>query len=305
MKYLKELCNVYWARPENAIGVAQLMQVLDKMEFEKPSLDLMCGHGIWSFIKAGGNFDYDFDCYQDVVLLDKYKEGIDIQNYFSKEYKPNIIRKPKYQIDFGLDWKENNLKKSKVLNFYRNLIQEDCNNKLSFEDDKFSTIFSNTIYWVDNLDNILHELHRIIKKAGKIYLVNYLPAINNYLEFYKSFNFPENWLKLVDRKRSVENKHILSKSEWTNLFSKHGLKLVEYMPVTNQLYAHVWNIGLRPLAGNILKMSKKLEKKEYYEMKKEWVHTLYELSTPYLEKKFFSNSKSGQEADAVFVLEKK
>ena len=102
MKYLKELCNVYWARPENAFGIARCMQLLEKMNIKSPSLDLMCGHGIWSFIKAGGDFDYDFDCYQDVVHLNEYKKGVDIQNYFSKNYKPSIIRKPKYKIDYGL-----------------------------------------------------------------------------------------------------------------------------------------------------------------------------------------------------------
>ena len=305
MKYLKELCNVFWARPENAIGVTKLMNALDKMEFKSPSLDLMCGHGIWSFIKAGGNFDYDFDNYQDVVLLDKYNEGIDIQNYFSEKYKPSIIRKPNYQIDFGLDWKENNLKKSKTLNFYKNLLQADCNKKLAFEDNKFFTIFSNTIYWVDDIDNIFRELHRIIKKDGKIYLAVYLPGMNNYVDFYKSYGFPESWMKLVDRNRSVENKHIFSKDGWIDLFSKHGFKLAEYMPVTNQLYAHVWNIGLRPLAGYILEMSKKLKKEEYYELKKRWVNTLYELLAPYLEKEFFSNSTAGEEVEVVFIIEKK
>ena len=76
MKYLKELCNVYWARPENAYGIARCMQLLDGMDLKSRSLDLMCGHGIWSFIKAGGDFDYDFDCYQDVVQLDQYKKII-------------------------------------------------------------------------------------------------------------------------------------------------------------------------------------------------------------------------------------
>ena len=129
MKYLNELCNVYWARPENALWTAKVMQLLDNLEFKSPSLDLMCGHGIWSFIKAGGNFDYDFDCYQEIISLNQYNKGIDIQNSFSDKYKPNILKKPNYKIDYGLDWKENNLKKSSKLNFYNNLIQADCNKK--------------------------------------------------------------------------------------------------------------------------------------------------------------------------------
>ena len=305
MKYLKELCNVYWARPENAYGIARCMQLLDGMELKSPSLDLMCGHGIWSFIKAGGDFDYDFDCYQDVVQLDQYKKGVDIQDHFSESYKPNIIKKPQYQIDFGLDWKENNLKKSKTLNFYKNLVQEDCNNKLSFSDKKFSTIFSNTIYWVNDLDNILKELHRILKDDGNVYLVNYLPPMNDYLSFYKNQNFPDNWIKLVDRNRSTENKHIFTKEEWKEIFSKNGFKIVEYTPTQNQLFAHFWNIGLRPLAGHILDMSKKLSKNEYYDIKKKWVKTLYEFFEPYLQNNSFTKNTPGKEVEAIFVLNKK
>jgi len=304
MKYLKELCNVYWARPENAFGIARCMQLLDKMELKSPSLDLMCGHGIWSFIKAGGDFDYDFDCYQDVIKLEEYKKGADIQNHFSENYKPNILRKPQYKIDFGLDWKENNLKKSKALNFYKNLILEDCNNKLSFEDGKFETIFSNTIYWVDDINNILSELNRILKNDGKIYLINYLPPMNNYMSFYKKQKFPNSWIDLVDRNRSVENKHIFTKKEWEQLFAKHGFKIVEYKPTHSQLFAHFWNIGLRPLAGYIISMSKKLSKKEYYELKKKWVNTLFEFFSPYLQSDFFNKITPGEEVEAIFVLKK-
>ena len=31
MKYLKELCNVYWARPENALWLTKVMHEMDKM----------------------------------------------------------------------------------------------------------------------------------------------------------------------------------------------------------------------------------------------------------------------------------
>ena len=97
MKYFNELSNVYWARPETVLWATRQMQLLDNLEFKSPSLDLMCGHGIWSFVKAGGNFDYDFDCYQDIISLDQYNKGIDIQNSFSDYYIPNILKKPNHE----------------------------------------------------------------------------------------------------------------------------------------------------------------------------------------------------------------
>ena len=267
MKYFNELSNVYWARPETVLWATRQMQLLDNLEFKSPSLDLMCGHGIWSFVKAGGNFDYDFDCYQDIISLDQYNKGIDIQNSFSDKYIPNILKKPNYKIDYGLDLKENNLKKSSKLNFYNNLIHADCNKILPFENDKFSTIFSNTIYWVDNIQHILMELFRITKNDGKIYLINLLPKLNNYITFYKNHNFPNQWFELIDRNRSKENKHILTKEGWYLLFSESGFEVKEYIPTINQTYAHIWNIGLRPFTGYILKLAQKLNKNELYKKK--------------------------------------
>ena len=288
MKYLKELCNVYWARPENALWLTKVMHEMDKIKFDGTKLDLMCGHGIWSFIKAGGKFDYGFDCYQDVKDLRSYNEGVDIQNHFTENYLPQIINKPNYRIDYGLDWKENNLKKCSKLDFYDNLVQADCNFKLPLENETFDSIFSNTIYWVDDLDNILSEVNRILKKNGKIFLINYLPEINKYLSLYKNLGFNEKWINLIDRNRSVENKHIFSKDKWVEIFNKHNLKLEEYIPTVNQTFAHIWNIGLRPLSGLIIDMALKQGTKEYYEMKKEWVKVLGTVLEPYISQNDFS-----------------
>ncbi len=305
MKYLKELCNVYWARPENALWVAKTMHEMDKVNFKGTKLDLMCGHGIWSFIKAGGDFDYDFDCYQDVVNLKKYNDGVDIQNHFTDNYSPPILKKPSYKMDYGLDWKNNNLKKCSKLNFYNNLIEADCNFKLPLEDGTFDSIFSNTIYWVENLDNILSEVNRILKKDGKVFLVNYLPAINNYLSFYKNHGFNQEWIKLIDRNRSIENKHIFTKEKWIEIFKKHNFELETYIPTSNQTFAHIWNIGLRPLAGLIIDMALKQGKKDYHQMKKEWVKILTTTLEPYLEQEGIAKTDEGKEVEAIFVLSKK
>ena len=44
-------------------------------------------------------------------------------------------------------------------------------------------------------------------------------------------------------------------------FSKHGFKLETYIPTVNQIFAHIWNIGLRPLAGLIIEMASKQEER--------------------------------------------
>jgi SAM-dependent methyltransferase len=302
MKYLTELANLYWARPENVLWITKVMQELDDVVFDGPILDLMCGHGMWSFVRAGGEFELGFDGFKTLANLDKYQKGEDIQNTFSDEYKPLVKRKPNYHIACGFDWKENNLLKCKALDFYDRLVQGDCNDPLPFEDDEFKTVFSNTIYWVDDLDHILKEVRRIMKADGRAVLINYLPPINGYLDIYKDRTSPE-WLSLIDRNRSVENKHIYPKEKWNELFQKAGFNLVDYRPTVNSLYAHIWNIGLRPFAGQILQMANKLSKDEYVEMKRDWVKTIVTLAQPLLENRYFSVVKNGEEVEAIFILE--
>ena len=303
MKYLEQLANMYWARPENALWVTRVMQALDPVEFETPILDLMCGHGMWSFIRAGGEFGLSFDTHQVLRDLDKYQEGVDIQDTFSDDYKPEILKRPNYRISCGLDWKENNLKKCETLDFYDRLVQADCNERLPFEDNEFKTVFSNTVYWVDDLDHILKEINRIVHPDGKVVLINYLPMINTYLDTYRGHASDE-WLHLIDRNRSVENKHIYDKQEWLERFDAAGLELSEYIPTVNELFAHIWNIGLRPYAGYILQMAGHLTKEQLLEVKKGWVETSCTLMRPFLEDPMFSECREGREAEAIFVLKK-
>ena len=304
MKYVQELSNMFWARPENALWVTKVMQKLDTVKFEGPILDLMCGHGMWSFIRAGGAFGYSWDSYKVLTDLDNYQKGVDIQNTFSEEYVPEIVRRPEYRISAGFDIKENNLKKCETLDFYDRLVQGDCNEPLPFEDNEFKTVFSNTVYWVDDLEHILKELARIVDADGKVVLINYLPAINGYLDIYQGRASAE-WLELVDRNRAAENKHIYTKDEWYKLFDDAGLEVSEYIPTVNQLYAHIWNIGLRPFAGQILSMAQELTPEKYAEIKESWVKTLATLMEPYLEDPLFADITPGEEAEAIFVLKTK
>ena len=304
MKYLKQLCNLYWARPENALWINKVMHEMDAFEFKGVKLDLMCGHGLWSFIKAGGELDINFDGYKDIGNIDNYHKGVDIQDHFTENYQPSIIKKPDYRFEYGLDWKENNLKKCSRLEFYDDLIQADCNKRLPFDDDMFDTVFSNTIYWVDDINNIMNEISRTTKKKGKVCLINYLPSINNYLEFYKENNFSAKWIDLIDRNRSKENKHILSIDQWKQLYEKYDFDTLKTIPTVNQTCAHIWNIGLRPFAGKIIKLANNLDNKNYREFKKDWVDTLFTFLEPYASQPYFYKSDLNNCVEAIFILEK-
>ena len=64
MNNLRELLNVYWLRPETALWRSIDIEIMKDFEINGKSLDLGCGDGVLSFIRAGGKFDITFDDYQ-------------------------------------------------------------------------------------------------------------------------------------------------------------------------------------------------------------------------------------------------
>ncbi|OQA71909.1 MAG: hypothetical protein BWY33_01928 [Candidatus Dependentiae bacterium ADurb.Bin246] len=163
---LRELLNVYWLRPETALWRAIDIETMKDFEIKSNSLDLGCGDGVLSFIRAGGKFDLAFDDYQSIGNLDKFYENIDVHDIFIEDYKPLIKKEPSYRFEFALDHKENLLNKAKRLNFYNNFITHNANLKLPFEDSFLDTIFSNIVYWLDNPQNSLNEISRVLNKGG-------------------------------------------------------------------------------------------------------------------------------------------
>ena len=55
----------------------------------------------------------------------------------------------------------------------------------------------------------------------------------------KSNNFSSEWIDLVDRNRSNENKHIFTIEQWKELYSKHGFKTVKIIPTVKRMFLKV------------------------------------------------------------------
>lgn len=165
-KALKELLNVYWLRPETALWRAIDIEVMKNFQVQGTSLDLGCGDGVLSFIRGGGKFDISFDDYQSIGNLDKFFENYDVHDSFTKGYSPGIIKKTKYKFSVALDHKKNLLSKAKELNFYEKFIVHDANKILPFNDNTFDSIFSNIVYWLDNPQQSLNEIYRVLNEGG-------------------------------------------------------------------------------------------------------------------------------------------
>ena len=65
-----QLMNAFWLRPETAMWREIDIRAMRSFKFSSPSFDLGCGDGLFSFIRAGGCFDWSFDAFPDIGSLD-------------------------------------------------------------------------------------------------------------------------------------------------------------------------------------------------------------------------------------------
>lgn len=308
---LKELLNVYWLRPETALWRAIDIEVMKGFEIKGNSLDLGCGDGILSFIRAGGGFDISFDDYQSVGNIDKFFENVDIHDTFREGYSPKISKQPNYMFTKALDHKENLLLKAKELNFYNDFITHDANMKLPFTDNTFDSIFSNIVYWLDNPQTSINEISRILKKGGRASLMlpnNTMPEFSFYNQCYiKTNNSDFEFLKYLDRGRYSSNIKIAKTfNDWQKIIDESGLKIVEHKTHLSKTVMQMWDIGLRPLFPVLIKMVSAIEdKNKLIEIKQEWIEIFLKFLEPIIELEMQNKLTQNEEkAFHYFVLEK-
>jgi len=308
---LENLLNVHWLRPETVLWRAIDILTMRSMDikFKKETLDFGCGDGIFTYIYNGGCLNKNFDIYKNVTKLNKFYKNFDIYNHYNYLNSTKISHKTKKNFNIvGLDHKENLLKKAKDLNFFDNLIKADGNKKLPFVDSQFDTIFSNIVYWLNDIGGVLLELNRILKKNGNIILM--LPDIkfldSSFYYNYQIKNKIKNYefLSLIDRERISNNvKQVKSLGEWKSLFSAAGLSVVKYKMCLSSLTLKIWDIGLRPIFPVLVKSFNKMNNKNKIEFKKDLISAAKKYIYPLLELE--NDAPNLQKGFYCFVLSKK
>jgi hypothetical protein len=81
-------------------------EALSPYPLQRPSLDLSCGDGIFSFLHCDGLFDPGFDVFSSVARLDRQQsETVDMFDHIRDDYRPPIVSRPDESIDVGTDSK--------------------------------------------------------------------------------------------------------------------------------------------------------------------------------------------------------
>lgn len=302
--WLRRFLKVRWLRPENAMWRTASSRAMGNTQFEDPSLDLGCGDGITSFIRAGGDFSLEFDIFTGVGDLDDFFEDEDIYNASPDEYSPKISEHPSDTISVGLDHKQDLLNKANKLDFYNELIQHDNNKPLPFSEDHFQSIFSNAVYWIDNVDFHLQEINRVLDQDGEAVLVLRTPHVHQFLNYLHSQEdiLGEELVDMIDRGRSQHYPSLNTENEWSKKLTDAGFRINEVKPVISTTQASIWDIGLRPISPLTIKMANALELEQRRRIKEEWIDVLERMLSP-ISDPMFEMEQNDPPAELIYYVE--
>lgn len=285
---LQQLLSVYWLRPETALWREIDIRTMGAFEMSSPSLDLGCGDGTFSFIRADGKFESGYDAFRSVSQLDKFFQNVDVFDSYNESLSVAVAKKPQYQIDVGFDHKVNLLKKAGQLGLYGALKQGDANQPLPFPEAMFNSVFSNIVYWLDSPQAAISEISRILKPGGRacVMLPNVtFPQFSFYNQLYvKGGDSRWKFLEMLDRGRFADNiRQAKSLAEWQAMFEQAGLKIERHHAHLSKLTIQAWDIGLRPLFPVLLEMANEVPAEKFLAIKGKWVQTMMAFIEPLIE----------------------
>lgn len=300
---LRRFLQTYWLRPENAFWMTLRSETLSKYSFDHPNIDFACGDGLFSFLHGGGVLDPAFDVFEAVGSLDRIKdEHADMFDVTNDHYQPTILKVPPNTLDVGIDLKPALLTKADALGLYQKLVQHDCNEPLPFQDDRFQAIYCNAAYWVERIDPFLSELTRILQPGGRMILQVKLDSMRDYtLETYRDI-LGEPFLNIIGRGRHATWPALADRMTWEKRFIQAGMHIENAIPFITRSHAHLWDVGLRPLAPLLIKMTNALTPETRQAIKQEWVDLFMELLIPLCKPDFHLGNTRHEPAEIQYVL---
>lgn len=298
--------HAYWLRPENAYWMTLRHVALSECSLMGPSADISCGDGLFSFLHAGGRLAPSFDVFTATGNLQQVtQQHADMFDVVHDTYQPPITREPDWRYDVGTDLKTSMLQKAARLNFYATHVQADNNQALPFEDECFQTVHCNSAYWVTAIDEFLGELHRVTRCSGTIVLHVKLADMSRYtLEPLRSV-LGDNVLDILGRGRLACWPTLASQSDWERRFNKAGLRIQSSMPLARAAHAHIWDIGLRPIAPLLVRMTQSLNADTRDAIKRDWIALFMDLCEPLCDPDFEAFPCDGEPAEVQYVLRRR
>ncbi|HNQ23275.1 MAG TPA: methyltransferase domain-containing protein [Phycisphaerae bacterium] len=300
---LRGYLDAYWLRPENALWMALRSDALAAAGWENPSLDVCCGDGVFSFLHHGGVFDPTFDVFLCVNRLDRVRdEHADVFDYCDEGYVPTILRPAGVTIDVGTDLKPALLNKARCVNLYKRLVEHDANAPLPLPDAAYRTVYCNAAYWVTHIDGFLRELARVVQPEGRVILQVKLDSMRQYTLDRHEAALGRRFLDLIGRGRLATWPTLTDRATWERRFAAAGLSIASSTPFVTRTHAHLWDVGLRPLAPLLIRMANALTPDTRAAIKRDWVDLLYELLEPLCDPQLDLLPGKAEPAEMQYIL---
>lgn len=276
---------------------------LKACRFDDPVADLCCGDGVFTFLHLGGTFDPGFDVFQGVSQLDRVRdEHVDMFDCVNEDYLPEVLTTPERKIDVGLDLKPSLIAKAQRLNLYGRLLQHDSNLPLPFDDASLQTVYCNAAYWIENMTGFLRELGRITQPDGSIILQVKLESMRRYTLNAHRGVLGDRLLELLGRGRLDCWPTLADRATWERRFAAADLTVESATPFVTRTHAHLWDIGLRPIAPMLIKMANGLSDPTRLSIKTQWVDLFCELLDPFRDPNLDLFDGMNEPAEIQYVL---
>ncbi|GMU35893.1 MAG: methyltransferase domain-containing protein [Phycisphaerae bacterium] len=300
---LPAFLHAYWLRPENAFWMTLRSLALGNAPRGVPSIDVCCGDGVFSFIDAGGRFHPDFDVFRAVTALEHVtRSHADMFDAETENYAPPIDARPPATISIGTDLKPNLLRKAAALGFYDRLIRHDGNTPLPLPDGVFRRTYCNSAYWMTQVDGFLRELRRVTRPDGVVILHVKLADMRRYtLDRFERVLGGE-FLRIIGRGRLDCWSSLASRQTWERRFNDAGLSIERCDVLATRTHAHLWDVGLRPIAPLLVRMTSALTPETRAAIKRDWVALFLDLLDPITRPDFDAFDKADEPAELQYVL---
>ena len=244
----KEIDNLFFLRPENAILVKALFNAVDRACVEinglkeklhsGNGLDFGCGDGLITFLLMNGALNCNFDLFSDGSTGDNEFDPFDV---IDNRYFPEVQTSPVCSVKFGIDQKKSARDKARKLNLYDNLSAELDFKRHSNLD--FYLMLS-CIFHIDDAKKLLRDFYDVMK-SGSFLIVNTIePQI---LSFYKDIEvlIGENAGRKIERGMIGLWPSLLTGSDWVETVEEIGFSVQCNLPVVDAEFMKFWAIGTR------------------------------------------------------------
>ncbi|TPV92539.1 MAG: class I SAM-dependent methyltransferase [Myxococcales bacterium FL481] len=279
---LEAFLRLYWLRPTTALSHAIEALTLRDVEFSGPMLELGCGDGYASFLRAGGRFAADFDAYMQPERLPPVRRDGDPLDW-SRVPVPRRVHEPQFRIAIGVDCSAALAAKARVLGLYDQVIALD-QEPPSFDTGRFAAIYCNLLRWSLDFPETLRQAARWLRPDGQLVVQVPSETFREYsvLEQLRETASASGWQALLrlDRGRNQLSHYCRSFDEWAELFAACGLAVHNCRRYLSKPVIQAWDIGLTPVLPYLVEMTAKLGSTDRSDIKRKWVAGLVNLLAP-------------------------